>query len=170
MLNELQLQSAYSKKKPESLELTSPQQVFSPNFQYNERLDLTVATQRPVLMRSGEIDDAMLEELSTKLDQLLNYRPLMKKPSSGGDFGRAVTFRATPLVVIFLEHTIKQWKPIGTSNEKTETFKPNITNWAVFKQTLFEILDHRLFWAPEISGAVNTSYLGLDEHLLIFML
>ena len=105
--------------------------------------------------------------------------------TSGTDLNidHGTTFQVTPMIVIFLEHTINQCtqKPIYTANPAVskevvsfqaanETLKKKITNWATFKQTLFEILDDRLFWAPEISGAVNTSYLGLDEHLLIFML
>ena len=33
---------------------------------------------------------------------------------------------------------------------------------------LFEILDHRIAQAPEINGVVNTSYMSLDEHLVIY--
>ena len=37
-----------------------------------------------------------------------------------------------------------------------------------FKKIIFEIIDHRIEHAPEINGVVNTSYLSLDEHLLIY--
>jgi hypothetical protein len=35
---------------------------------------------------------------------------------------------------------------------------------------IWEIYDHRIQHAPEINGALNTSYMTLDEHLLVFML
>jgi len=51
-----------------------------------------------------------------------------------------------------------------------ESYKPKLMSWSSLKQLIFEILDDRITNAPEISGSVNTSVLGLDEHLLIFML
>ena len=33
---------------------------------------------------------------------------------------------------------------------------------------IFDIYDHRINFTPEINGAVNTTYMGLDEHLIIF--
>jgi hypothetical protein len=42
--------------------------------------------------------------------------------------------------------------------------------WLEFKQLIYEIYDHRIHHAPEICGAVNHSYLSLDEHLIIFFL
>jgi len=42
--------------------------------------------------------------------------------------------------------------------------------WPDFKILLFDIYDHRIFHAPEINGAVNTTYMSLDEHLLVFFL
>jgi len=35
---------------------------------------------------------------------------------------------------------------------------------------IFEIYDHRILHSTEINGALNASYMTLDEHLLIFML
>ena len=40
--------------------------------------------------------------------------------------------------------------------------------WADFKQTIYEIYDHRILHAPEINGAINTTYLGMNEHLILF--
>ena len=49
-----------------------------------------------------------------------------------------------------------------------EVIKLKLMNWPDFKKIIFEILDHRIEHAPEINGVVNTSYLSLDEHLLIY--
>ncbi len=40
--------------------------------------------------------------------------------------------------------------------------------WTEFKQLINDIYDNRIWFTPEISGAVNTTYMGLDEHLIIF--
>lgn len=49
-----------------------------------------------------------------------------------------------------------------------EDFKCKIQPWKKFKEELFEIYDHRVEHAWEISGAINNTYMSLDEHLLIF--
>ena len=41
---------------------------------------------------------------------------------------------------------------------------------ATFKSLIWEIYDHRINNAPEINGTINTSYMTLDEHLLIYLL
>jgi hypothetical protein len=35
---------------------------------------------------------------------------------------------------------------------------------------IYEVYDHRIYHAPEINGAINNTYMGLDEHLVIFFL
>lgn len=35
---------------------------------------------------------------------------------------------------------------------------------------IYEIYDHRIQHAPEIQGTVNTTYMTLDEHLLVYFL
>lgn len=45
-----------------------------------------------------------------------------------------------------------------------------IIPWSKFKTILFDIYDHRIEHAPEINGAVNTTYLALEEHLILFMI
>ena len=40
--------------------------------------------------------------------------------------------------------------------------------WSDFKQLINDIYDHRIWFTPEINGAVNTTFMGLDEHLIIF--
>ena len=30
--------------------------------------------------------------------------------------------------------------------------------------------DHRILHAPEINGAINTTYMGMNEHLIIFFM
>lgn len=42
--------------------------------------------------------------------------------------------------------------------------------WTNFKVLIWDIYNHRINHAPEINGAINTSHLSLDEHLVVFML
>ena len=49
-----------------------------------------------------------------------------------------------------------------------EELKLRLPAWADFKQTIYEIYDHRILHAPEINGAINTTYLGMNEHLILF--
>jgi DNA mismatch repair ATPase MutL len=45
-----------------------------------------------------------------------------------------------------------------------------VEDWKKFKVKLFDIYEHRIENAMEISGAVNNSYLTLEEHLLIYFI
>ena len=40
--------------------------------------------------------------------------------------------------------------------------------WPEFKKLIFEIIDHRIEFSAEISGAINTTYLTMDEHLVLY--
>lgn len=81
---------------------------------------------------------------------------------------------------MFLENTIKKCtrKPIYSEDETVpvsyeppiEVFRPKMINWNTFKTLIYEIYDHRIQHGTEINGVLNTSYMTLDEHLLIFML
>ena len=42
--------------------------------------------------------------------------------------------------------------------------------WSSFKAVVYDIYEHRIQNAPEINGVVNTTYLGLDEHLLCYFM
>ena len=43
-----------------------------------------------------------------------------------------------------------------------------VEEWSRFKKKLFEIYEHRIENAQEISGAINHSYMALEEHFLIY--
>ena len=60
-------------------------------------------------------------------------------------------------------------EPIGWKAAE-EVYKPRTLPFDQFKEILFDIYDHRILHAPEISGAVNAAYLPLDEHLILFFL
>ena len=36
------------------------------------------------------------------------------------------------------------------------------------EKEIFNVIDHRIEMAPEINGAVNTNYMSMSEHLLIY--
>lgn len=44
-----------------------------------------------------------------------------------------------------------------------------LQQWPTFKKEIFAVLDHRIETAPEINGVINTSYMPLSEHLVIYM-
>jgi hypothetical protein len=88
-------------------------------------------------------------------------------------------------MIMFLENVIKQntrkpvfGNPQGHRNVNmptewqpaNEEYKPLLIQWIGVKQMIFEILDHRVKHAEEIDGTINTTYMSLDEHLIIFML
>ena len=58
---------------------------------------------------------------------------------------------------------------LANSIEGIQGKKFKLQPWPEFKKLLFEICDHRVEHAPEINGAINNSYLTLDEHLIVFM-
>ena len=80
------------------------------------------------------------------------------KEDSSGVFG-PTTWSLPSHIIVFLQNTI----------EKLDSIKLKLTPWPEFKKIIFEIIDHRIEFAPEINGVINTSYLSLDEHLLIYM-
>lgn len=66
-------------------------------------------------------------------------------------------------MVLFLRESIKKFK-------NNELRKLKLIPWSDFRQTIYDIYDHRIINAPEISGAMNNSYMGMDEHLLVYLL
>lgn len=88
---------------------------------------------------------------------------------------------STPsFLLIYLVNTIraKSPKPLyGENPSKPIDFVPNtedlnykIQPWVKFKQLLFDIYDHRIEHAWEINGAINNTYVALEEHLVLFFL
>ena len=45
-----------------------------------------------------------------------------------------------------------------------------VEEWSKFKKKLFDIYEHRIENAQEIFGAINHSYMALEEHFLIYWL
>lgn len=84
------------------------------------------------------------------------------------------------MIVLFLQNTIELCTPAPTDGSASplspgsglqgaqEELKLRLPAWADFKQTIYDIYDHRILHAPEINGAINTSYMGMNEHLIIF--
>ena len=48
--------------------------------------------------------------------------------------------------------------------------RPRLQDWASFRNIIYDIYDHRVQEASqELNGAINTTHVALDEHLLLFM-
>lgn len=94
------------------------------------------------------------------------------------------------MILVFLQNTIEACTPALSCNQSTEMspsapmsaaikeimqtgqldkdFKLKMQAWGEFKQQIFEIYDNRIWFSPEINGGVNTTYMGLDEHLILY--
>lgn len=87
------------------------------------------------------------------------------------------------MLLLFLQNTIELCTPAPAHNDGSvspaspgssslrgarEELKLRLPAWTDFKQTIYEIYDHRILHAPEINGAINNSYLGMNEHLILF--
>ena len=79
------------------------------------------------------------------------------KEDSHGIFG-ASSWSLPSHIVTFLENSIKV----------IDIMKLKLIPWPDFKKFIWEIIDHRIENSPEIGGVINTSYMSLDEHLLIY--
>ena len=106
-----------------------------------------------------------------------NTKNKSDKEKDVSDMGKYVW--ATPTIILtYLQNVIqkKAAKPIFAEDPtKPIDFIPadeeltcKIRPWKKFKELLFDIYDHRIEHAWEINGAINNTYLTLDEHLLIF--
>ena len=42
--------------------------------------------------------------------------------------------------------------------------------WPEFKQVIYEVYEHRIAYAFETNGVINTSYVALEEYLIIFFM
>lgn len=124
-----------------------------------------------------------------RLNHLLNYHkrkmeeknPKKKKGESFDDPLGKNNWATSNMVLMFLENSIKKLtkNPVYGGEDAEvpsewknalEKFKPTLMTYTVFKNLVWEIYIHRITNAPEINGHMNTSYLTLDEHLLIFMI
>ena len=84
------------------------------------------------------------------------------------------------MLVLFLQNTIELCTPTPVDGDATplspgtalqgatEELKLRLPAWQDFKALIYEIYDHRIFHAPEINGMINTTYMGMDEHLICF--
>jgi hypothetical protein len=93
------------------------------------------------------------------------------------DIGQSIWL--TPrFILIYLANTIRARAPkpvYGKDDRKPVEMQASEHNvdikfmpWNQFKHLLFDIYDHRIENAPEINGAINTTYLALEEHLVLF--
>ena len=62
-------------------------------------------------------------------------------------------------IIVFLKNAIEDCK-----NKRMK-----LMPWPEFKKEIFEIYDHRVEHSPEINGAINNTYMPLDEHLVVYL-
>ena len=96
------------------------------------------------------------------------------------DIGK-FTWATSNILLMFMENCIQKYTPephftVSDSDvplnwtPAAENIKLKLMTWVTFKSLIWEIYDHRIENAPEINGAINNTYLSLDEHLLVFMM
>ena len=56
------------------------------------------------------------------------------------------------------------------ANSLEENHKGRVMPWPHMKEVIFRIYEQRVKWAPEVSGSINTSYLSLEEFLILHFL
>jgi hypothetical protein len=132
------------------------------------------------------MDEHRLYELNQNLSEIfLKTKKSQNKPKSIRiDEDRAKYVWKNPsFLVLFLENIInavsslnnnpsthKSSKSLLQVEDKTIKVNYRVEEWKKFKLKLFEIYEHRIENAAEISGAINGSYLGLDEHLILYFM
>lgn len=57
----------------------------------------------------------------------------------------------------------------ATKIQNLDSMQLKLQQWPQFKKAIFDVIDHRIEFAAEINGAINTSYVTLDEHLVIYI-
>jgi hypothetical protein len=110
-------------------------------------------------------DKELTLELHKKLDEKFEVfigKEVLKskdreKEDSHGIFG-ASTWSLPSHIIIFCENSIKN----------IDSTKLKLIPWPDFKKIIWDIIDHRIENSPEINGAINTTYMSLDEHLVIY--
>ena len=104
----------------------------------------------------------LFEHMDSRFDFLIE-REVEKQRDRGKEdndsaFGKS-TWSLPSHIIVFLKNSIEQM----------DHLKLKLVPWPEFKKVIFEIIDHRIEFAPEINGAINNTYMSMDEHLLIYM-
>ena len=131
----------------------------------------------------GSVDDAKMGELHMRLNQLINKHKKKKEGRVAKDLDAGKYIWTTPaMILLFLQNTIEKYTRSPNINEDNqsmasdkmsdipEDIKIRLPSWLEFKNFITEIYDHRIYHSPEINGTVNTTYLTLEEHLIIFFM
>ena len=118
-------------------------------------------TKRQLFMSEKEKTLELHKRLDDKFD-LFIAKEVQKskdrdKEDAHGIFG-ASTWSLPSHIITFLERSINT----------IDTMKLKLVPWPDFKKFIWEIIDHRIENSPEILGVINTSYMSLDEHLVVY--
>lgn len=118
-------------------------------------------TKRQLFMADKEVTLELHKKLDEKFEVFIAKEVLKSKDREKGDnhgiFGPS-TWSLPSHIIIFCENSIK----------KLDSTKLKLIPWPDFKKTIWDIIDHRIENSPEINGAINTTYMSLDEHLVIY--
>ena len=116
-----------------------------------------------------------------RLNLLLNRHRKKNKDADNKDLDSIGKFAwTTPtMILIFLKNSINMFTPaheiINEAAQEDdmkpmESIKFKLQNWFEFKSLLYDIYDNRIEYAPEINGAINTNYMGMEEHLICYFI
>jgi len=112
-------------------------------------------------------DQCKIKKLATKLDKKFDLI-ISQENEKSKDRGQHVQESIfTDRIWGLSTHIITFLASVIDSDDSIKNLK--LQSWPVFKKEIFDVIDHRIENASEINGAINTSYMSLDEHLIVFM-
>lgn len=100
--------------------------------------------------------------LNTKFDYLIKKEVEKRREEGKADLfiGSGQIYWTVPTnIIVFLSNSIKALNDVK---------KMSLISWPEFKKIIFDIYEHRILFSAEIMGAINNTYLSLDEHLIIY--
>ena len=107
-----------------------------------------------------------LEYLAKQFDTMcekIKRRKMFENNDDPTKLGKKEIWTIPFKLIAFIESRIMTFESDPQRVEKYE-----LLEWDYVKNVFFEIYDHRIKYAPELSGSVNCNYVALNEHLIIY--
>ena len=87
------------------------------------------------------------------------FQENFKNPHVNEDIDNSSTWKIPTHILAFLENVLTDI-----------TLSTSVVSWKDFKDTIFNILKHRINNSQELLGGVNTTYTPLCEYLIIYFI
>jgi hypothetical protein len=93
----------------------------------------------------------------------IKKRKMFENNADPSRINKAQAWRIPYKIIAFCEAQIAEY---AKNPEKIERYE--LLEWDYFKSIVFEIYDHRVKFAPELNGAVNSNYVPMNEHVILY--